>query len=141
MQAALTCAERGHEVILCEKGDRLGGTLLCEEKVPFKKHMMEYLQLQERNVMKNPRIDVRLNTEVTPESARSMGADAIICSIGAAPVVPAIPGIEKAILGGGRTRATSTGRASGRDHRRGPGGLRAGRLPRHERARGARSWR
>jgi 2,4-dienoyl-CoA reductase-like NADH-dependent reductase (Old Yellow Enzyme family)/thioredoxin reductase len=96
MEAALTCAERGHEVILCEKGERLGGTLLCEEKVPFKKHMMDYLRLQERNVTKNPGIDVRLNRSVTPESARSMDVDAIICSIGASPVVPDIPGIEKA---------------------------------------------
>ena len=37
MQAALTAAERGHEVILCEKSDRLGGVLRCEERVPFKR--------------------------------------------------------------------------------------------------------
>ncbi len=96
MQAALTCAEAGHEVILCEKDDRLGGSLLCEEKVPFKKHMMDYLHFQERNVKKNPRIEVRLNTEVTRDSAKSMGVDAIICSIGAGPITPEIPGIEKA---------------------------------------------
>jgi 2,4-dienoyl-CoA reductase-like NADH-dependent reductase (Old Yellow Enzyme family)/thioredoxin reductase len=96
MQATLTCAERGHEVILCEKGDRLGGSLLCEENVPFKNHMTEYLQFQERNVTKNPNVELRLNTEVTQELARSMNVDAIICSIGAMPIVPEIPGIEKA---------------------------------------------
>jgi 2,4-dienoyl-CoA reductase-like NADH-dependent reductase (Old Yellow Enzyme family) len=36
MQAALTAAERGHKVILCEKSGRLGGALDCERKVPFK---------------------------------------------------------------------------------------------------------
>jgi 2,4-dienoyl-CoA reductase-like NADH-dependent reductase (Old Yellow Enzyme family)/thioredoxin reductase len=96
MQAALTCAERGHKVILCEKGDRLGGSLLCEEKVPFKKHMIEYLQLQDRKVKSSPRIEVRLNTEVTPEMAKSLTVNAIICSIGGRPITPAIPGIEKA---------------------------------------------
>ena len=35
MQAALTAKRQGHEVILCEKSDRLGGILLCEENVPF----------------------------------------------------------------------------------------------------------
>ncbi|MCF0121600.1 MAG: FAD-dependent oxidoreductase, partial [Oscillospiraceae bacterium] len=29
MQAAITCAERGHEVILCEKNDYLGGNITC----------------------------------------------------------------------------------------------------------------
>jgi NADPH-dependent 2,4-dienoyl-CoA reductase/sulfur reductase-like enzyme len=43
MQAALTCRERGHEVILCEKSGRLGGTLRCEEKVPFKQKLDDYL--------------------------------------------------------------------------------------------------
>ena len=54
MQAALTAAERGHRVILCEKSDRLGGVLLCEEKVPFKKHLGEYLAQQARRVAKAP---------------------------------------------------------------------------------------
>jgi NADPH-dependent 2,4-dienoyl-CoA reductase/sulfur reductase-like enzyme len=97
MQAALTCAERGHDVILCEKADQLGGSLLCEQKVPFKKHMIEYLQLQERNVKKNSKIEVRLNTEVTQELAKSLFVDAIICSIGSQPIVPEIPGIENAV--------------------------------------------
>ena len=34
MQAALTCAERGHNVILCEKSGRLGGTLRFGAAVP-----------------------------------------------------------------------------------------------------------
>jgi 2,4-dienoyl-CoA reductase-like NADH-dependent reductase (Old Yellow Enzyme family)/thioredoxin reductase len=97
MEAALACAERGHQVILCEKADRLGGSLLCEEKVPFKKHTIDYLRFQARSVTRNKRIEVRLKTEVTRESATSMGVDAIICSIGAGPIVPEIPGIEKAL--------------------------------------------
>ena len=36
MQAALSAVRRGHEVILCEKTDRLGGRILCERGVPFK---------------------------------------------------------------------------------------------------------
>ncbi|MBA7589289.1 NADH oxidase [subsurface metagenome] len=48
MQAALTASQRGHKVILCEKGDRLGGVLRCEEKVPFKKLLSDYLDYQAR---------------------------------------------------------------------------------------------
>ena len=97
MQAALTAAERGHEVILCEKTDRLGGVLRCERNIPFKEKLDYYLNKQERLIARAP-IEVLLNTEVTPEFARSMRPDVIIAALGAAPVVPKIPGIEKALM-------------------------------------------
>ena len=93
MQAALTCHERGHEVILCEKTGRLGGTLRCEEKVPFKKKLDDYLNQQALAVQKAG-IDLRLNTSVTPEYAKIVGADVIIAALGARPIRPNIPGID-----------------------------------------------
>ena len=96
MQAALTAAERGHEVILCERTDRLGGVLRCEEKVPFKRHLDEYLNLQEKRGRENGAIDVRLNTEVTPELADSLKPDAVIACVGAEEFVPPIPGTDGA---------------------------------------------
>ena len=93
MQAALTAAQRGHRVILCEKTDRLGGVLLCEEKVPFKKHLGEYLQHQALMISRAP-IEVRLNTEVTPDLAREISPDVIVAALGARPSVPPIPGIN-----------------------------------------------
>ncbi|MDR1573442.1 MAG: FAD-dependent oxidoreductase, partial [Clostridiales Family XIII bacterium] len=59
MQAALTAAARGHAVILCERDDRLGGVLLCEDKVPFKARLGEYIELQKRRIARAP-IDLRL---------------------------------------------------------------------------------
>ncbi|NLA86617.1 MAG: FAD-dependent oxidoreductase, partial [Clostridiales bacterium] len=99
MQAALTCHERGHHVILCEKSSRLGGTLRCEEKVPFKKNLDYYLDYQAKAIEKAG-IDLRLNTAVTPEYAKNIGADVIISAMGARPVRPPIPGIDgKNVLG------------------------------------------
>lgn len=96
MQAAITAAKRGHEVILCEKNDRLGGVLLCEDKVPFKKNLAAYL---ERQAMLTERagVEIRLNTEVTPEYAKNVDADVIIAAVGARPAVPPIKGIENAM--------------------------------------------
>ena len=94
MQAALTAAERGHTVILCEKTDRLGGVLRCEKNIPFKQHLEEYLDLQARRVMRAP-INVRLNTPVTPELAASFHPDVVIAALGSRPVVPRIPGIDR----------------------------------------------
>ena len=96
MEAAIQTAKRGHEVILCEKSGKLGGALNCEEKVPFKKHLAEYLHRQARLLEKGG-VSVRLNTEVTPEYAQAEKADVIIAALGAVPVVPKIPGIEQAV--------------------------------------------
>ena len=83
MQAALTAAARGHKVILCEKTGQLGGVLLCEEKVPFKKHLGEYLQHQALMISREKNIEVRLNTEVTPALARELQPDVIVAALGA----------------------------------------------------------
>lgn len=93
MQAALTCVNRGHEVILCEKGSRLGGVLRCEEDVDFKNKLDYYLNQQERFV-KKAGIDVRLNTEVTPHYADFLNPDVIIAALGSKPAIPRIPGVE-----------------------------------------------
>ena len=93
MQAAIECSDRGHKVILCEKSDRLGGALKCEETVPFKKKIRDYLDFQRREVEKRP-IEVRLNTPATPELAQSIGPDVILAALGARPVTPPIPGIQ-----------------------------------------------
>ncbi len=93
MEAALRCAEKGHQVILCEKSARLGGTLLCEEKVPFKAQLGKYIARQERLVRRSG-VELRLNTPVTAELAKELKPDAIIAAMGARPVKPPIPGIE-----------------------------------------------
>jgi 2,4-dienoyl-CoA reductase-like NADH-dependent reductase (Old Yellow Enzyme family)/thioredoxin reductase len=96
MQAALTAASEGHEVILCEKSGRLGGGIRCEEKVPFKRHVADYIALQESLLHKSS-VQLRLNTEVTPELIRALRPDAVIAAVGAGPLVPPIEGIEHAL--------------------------------------------
>ena len=93
MQAALTANERGHEVILCEKSNRLGGVLRCEEDVEFKQNLDYYLNQQARYVQERA-IDLRLGTAVTPEYARAQNADVIIAALGAVAITPRIPGID-----------------------------------------------
>ena len=96
MQAAITAAKRGHRVRLYEKSGRLGGVLLCEEKVPFKKHMTEYLERQARRLVKAG-VELHLNHALTPEEAEGLGADVIIAAIGSRPALPPIPGLETTV--------------------------------------------
>ncbi len=93
MEAALTAARRGHKVILCEKGPKLGGVLLCEDKVPFKTHLKEYLERQAM-LCERAGVEIRLNTTVTPEYAIAQKADVLIAALGARPVKPPVEGID-----------------------------------------------
>jgi pyruvate/2-oxoglutarate dehydrogenase complex dihydrolipoamide dehydrogenase (E3) component len=113
MQAALTAAARGHEVVLCEKNDHLGGVLLCEAKVPFKARLDEYIRLQRRRIDRAP-IDLRLGTEVTPALAAELAPDAIIAAQGALPIIPPIPGIDGANVLGAEELYLAPERACGR---------------------------
>ncbi|MBR6812471.1 MAG: FAD-dependent oxidoreductase, partial [Oscillospiraceae bacterium] len=93
MKAALTAANLGHKVILCEISDHLGGVLRCEKDVSFKQKLDLYLERQAGRVFAHPNIEVKLNTAATYETAVQIEPDAIIAALGAKAVVPTfIPG-------------------------------------------------
>ena len=93
MQAAITLVDRGHQVILAEKSGRLGGAIRFAGHVSFKSKLDQLMQVLIRRVERR-KITVMLNTGMTPELARSLRPDAIVCAIGADPIVPPVPGVD-----------------------------------------------
>lgn len=93
LEAALIAARRGHETILCEKTDRLGGITNCEEGVPFKEAMFGFAGTMER-LLRKEGVEIRLNTPVTPALAEKENADVLICAVGSEPLIPPLPGID-----------------------------------------------
>lgn len=93
MEAAITLADRGHQVILAEKSGRLGGAIRFAGHVSFKSKLDQLVQVLIRRVERR-KITVMLNTGMTPELARSLRPDAIVCAIGAEPIVPPVPGVD-----------------------------------------------
>ena len=93
MEAAITLADRGHQVILAEKSGRLGGAIRFAGHVSFKSKLDQLMQVLIRRVERR-KITVMLNTDMTPELARSLRPDAIVCAIGADPIVPPVPGVD-----------------------------------------------
>ncbi len=91
MQAAVTAANRGHRVTLFEKSGKLGGKLNFADSVSFKYPLAAYKNWLVAQVEKAA-IDIRLNTEATPDFIR--GFDAVVAAVGSEPVIPPIPGVE-----------------------------------------------
>ena len=95
MEAAVVAKERGHEVILCEKSDKLGGLIRYSRTVPFKKETEKYMDFMIAKIGRLG-VDVRLNTEVTPQLVEEIAPDHLIVAVGSEAVVPPVAGIEKA---------------------------------------------
>ena len=93
LKAAITAAQRGHKVILCEKSDKVGGILKSEQAIPFKYEMYQLGLSFEKQAIEEG-VEIRLNTMVTPEYVAAEKPDAVILAVGSTPIVPQIPGIE-----------------------------------------------
>lgn len=95
LEAAATAAARGHQVILAEKSDSLGGLLKFTDYDSLKadlKRLKDHLIYR----VEHSDVEVRLNTEVTPELVAEIKPDALFLALGSTPVVFPLPGIESA---------------------------------------------
>jgi 2,4-dienoyl-CoA reductase-like NADH-dependent reductase (Old Yellow Enzyme family)/thioredoxin reductase len=92
MKAALTAAERGHKVILLEKTGRLGGQINCSDYDDYKQDLRRYRDYLLTQIKKST-VEVRLNTEATPELVKSLEPEALVIAVGADTVTPPIPGV------------------------------------------------
>lgn len=93
MKAALTAAERGHDVTLYEASDRLGGQLIFADHMSFKVPLLRYKEYLIRQVGKAG-IKVCLNTRATKEMLDASGYDAVIAACGSVPKKLDIPGAD-----------------------------------------------
>ncbi len=91
MKAAITAAERGHQVDLYEKNDHLGGQLKVMDYVPFKWTFKEFKDYLVRQVDRHG-INTHLRTKTTPEMIAGKGYDAVLLALGSTPIIPDIPG-------------------------------------------------
>ncbi len=93
MTAAQTLVRRGHQVLLCEKEDHLGGLLTAAAAPSCKVYMKDYLQWIVRETL-TCGAEIRLGTEVTEELVRAWNPDAVLVASGSEYLRPPIPGID-----------------------------------------------
>ncbi|MDD3402467.1 MAG: FAD-dependent oxidoreductase [Hespellia sp.] len=93
MEAAVTLADRGHDVTIVEKADKLGGNLYPAGAPFFKKDIIKFCNVLKARVDKAG-VKVILNTEVTPEYVKAFAPDALFVAIGSNELCPPIKGID-----------------------------------------------
>ncbi|MFC1904716.1 FAD-dependent oxidoreductase [Chloroflexota bacterium] len=93
MEAARVAALRGHQVTLCEKEGRLGGNLIAASVAPYKDDIAYLTRTLVKQVEKAG-VDIRLNTEVTPELIEENKPDVVILAAGSLPIVQDVPGVD-----------------------------------------------
>ena len=96
MTAAWMSAFRGHNVTLIEKNDKLqaGGQLRIGAFPPFKQGLTREIRYMLYQCEKNG-VDIKWNTEATPELIKELNPDVLIMATGAQPIVPGIPGLKE----------------------------------------------
>lgn len=94
MEAARVAAMAGHRVILCEKGDQLGGQMVLAAVPPLKSEIGNLTAYLSNQVHKLG-VEVKLETEVTSDLVKEIRPDVVIIATGSVPITPEIPGIER----------------------------------------------
>jgi NADPH-dependent 2,4-dienoyl-CoA reductase/sulfur reductase-like enzyme len=93
MEAARISTLRGHEAILYDENEQLGGQLKLSIKPPHKeelKNISDYLS----NQLKKLDVEVNLGKSVTAPMVQQINPDAVILATGARPLIPNIRGVN-----------------------------------------------
>mgnify|MGYP004676809961 FL=1 len=93
MRAAIYAAQRGHDVTLYEKTDRLGGQLFHGDYFPFKWPIKNFKNWLIYELGKSG-AKVVMNTEPTRQMIVAGGYDVVLAATGAKVNIPNIPGLK-----------------------------------------------
>lgn len=93
MYAAVTAAERGHDVTVWESDDMIGGQINLAVVSPGKQEMTKWMvHLNHR--AKKAGVKFEFNKEATVDAVREFDPEAVIIATGAKPLVPPIKGTQ-----------------------------------------------
>jgi 2,4-dienoyl-CoA reductase-like NADH-dependent reductase (Old Yellow Enzyme family)/thioredoxin reductase len=94
LESAYVAALRGHQVSLYEQEDRLGGQFHLAARAPYKEEFLDvirYLSL----MVERARVDVRLDTRVTPQMVANVHPEVVVVATGGIPLTIPFPGLNE----------------------------------------------
>ena len=96
MEAALVLHKRGHEPVIFEKSDKLGGMYIYASEMSFKEADKALLKWYERELDKAG-IEVRYNMEINAPQTLRREFDEVLVATGAAPKTLPVKGFHKCL--------------------------------------------
>lgn len=93
LAAAVTAAQRGHQVTLFDEAEEVGGQFNIAKKVPGKEEFYETIRYFSRQLEIN-NVTVKLGHKITASQLNSGDFDEVLLATGIVPRMPAIEGIE-----------------------------------------------
>jgi len=93
MEAARVAAERGHEVVLLDRGRRLGGQVNLVMRTPARESFEEIIGYFERQLAKLG-VDVRLGVEAGVDTVLAESPDAVVVATGSRAFRPEVIGAD-----------------------------------------------
>ncbi len=97
MEAAITASERGHEVIVLEKADRVGGQVHLAGVAQLRRGFLTIAEFYQRQAASG-RFEVRLGVEATQDNIMALNPDAVVLATGSEPVRARVDGCNKETL-------------------------------------------
>jgi 2,4-dienoyl-CoA reductase-like NADH-dependent reductase (Old Yellow Enzyme family)/thioredoxin reductase len=94
MEAARIAAMRGHEVVLIERGPRMGGQVNLVMRTPNRGSFEEIILWFERQLPKLS-VEIRLRTEADAAMVLAEHADEVIIATGSTAFLPEVKGIDR----------------------------------------------
>ncbi|MEW5733459.1 MAG: NAD(P)/FAD-dependent oxidoreductase [Thermodesulfobacteriota bacterium] len=93
MEAAVTAAQRGHQVDLYEASGDIGGQLWLAGAPPHKQEIREFVRYY-RTMIARSGVRLHLNTRVDAGFIKQQNPGHLVVAEGAEPLVPPIPGVD-----------------------------------------------
>jgi 2,4-dienoyl-CoA reductase-like NADH-dependent reductase (Old Yellow Enzyme family)/thioredoxin reductase len=94
LEAAWVAALRGHETILYEKQEELGGQMIIAAEPPHKEEIKDFVSFLSNQVQLSGTL-IEKGKEADMKTVREIKPDVVIMGTGSEPIIPKIPGIDQ----------------------------------------------